>query len=99
MCSRVRFRRVRLTTPRLLTALVACAQDEPAPGCKLPHSKLLIPCLQRRVPVAVGVPNQLHLPRLAAHRAVLHVGLAAPSLILEGELGCFAAVGTHYRDV
>src|SRR6266496_4089173 len=60
---------------------------------------LVVPRLHSRVPISLGVARELHLPRLAAHRAVLHVRLAAPSLILEGELGCFAAVGAHYGYV
>src|SRR5207237_1260740 len=46
---------------------------------------LLVRRLHRRVPVAVGVADQFHLPRLTAHRAVLHVRLPAPPLILHGE--------------
>src|SRR5207249_4928627 len=59
---------------------------------------LLVRGPQRGVPVAVGVASQVDLPWLAADRAVLHVRLPAPTVILDVQLDPLAAVRAHHRD-
>src|SRR5438309_11206098 len=59
---------------------------------------LLVRGAQRGVPVAVGVPSRVDRPRLAADRAVLHVRLPAPTVILDVQLDPLAAVRAHHRN-
>src|SRR5438132_940097 len=61
-------------------------------------SQSLVRRAHRRAPVAVAVAGQFDLPRLAAHRAILHVRLPAPAAVFEVELRRLAAVGTQDRD-
>ena len=57
-----------------------------------PTSRSLIAGPQGRGPVAVAVARDLHLPRPAADRAILHVRLPARAGIVDVELRRLAAV-------
>src|SRR5438132_28284 len=59
---------------------------------------LLVRGAQRSVPVAVAVASEVDLPGLTAHRAVLHVRLPAPALVLEIQLDPLTAIRTHHGD-
>src|SRR5437773_3305734 len=59
---------------------------------------LLVRGPHRGVPVAVGVASQVDLPWLAADRAVLHVRLPAPTVILDVQIDPLAAIRAHHRD-